>query len=189
MNIEPDAVLCVIDMQNDFFTGGPLAVPGAERIIPVINRIARIFSTVLTSQCWHPVDMGKHFNEYGSHCVKNSEGAKLHPDLSLYNAITIYKGTGTNGHGLSLFDGKSAEDTSVVVELYKHKCKALYFCGLITEICIAEGALDALLLGFETHVIVDACAALNAEDEKCALIALRQAGAKLVSSTELLRPN
>ena len=36
-------VLLVIDVQNDFCDGGPLAVPGGQDVVPVIHRIAALF--------------------------------------------------------------------------------------------------------------------------------------------------
>ena len=39
--------LIIIDVQNDFIPGGPLAVPQGDRIIPVINKIQSWFDLVL----------------------------------------------------------------------------------------------------------------------------------------------
>src|ERR1700735_4202102 len=49
-------VLLVIDVQNDFCDGGPLAVPGGQDVVPVIHRIAPAFSHVILTQDWHPQD-------------------------------------------------------------------------------------------------------------------------------------
>ncbi len=34
-------VLLVVDVQNDFCSGGALAVPDGEAVVPIINRLAR----------------------------------------------------------------------------------------------------------------------------------------------------
>src|SRR5437868_15458579 len=47
-------VLLVVDVQNDFCPGGALAVPQGDAIVPVINRLARRFQHVVTTQDWHP---------------------------------------------------------------------------------------------------------------------------------------
>ncbi len=84
-------VLLVIDMQNDFMSCGTLAVPRADEIVPVINRLAQRFSNVVLTQDWHPRSHlsfvtnhpGRHRFEtvafpYGehvlrpSHCVQDS---------------------------------------------------------------------------------------------------------------------
>ena len=48
-----DAVLLVVDIQNDFLPGGALAVDRGDEVIPVINRIAPRFANVLLTQDWH----------------------------------------------------------------------------------------------------------------------------------------
>ena len=56
MKITDRDVLLVIDVQNDFCTGGALAVPGGEKVVPAINRIAQKFANVVLTQDWHPGD-------------------------------------------------------------------------------------------------------------------------------------
>ncbi len=41
MKISDQDVLLVIDVQNDFCTGGALAVPGGETVVPAIRRRSR----------------------------------------------------------------------------------------------------------------------------------------------------
>ena len=36
-------LLVVVDMQNDFMPGGPLAVPNGDLAIPIVNRLAHRF--------------------------------------------------------------------------------------------------------------------------------------------------
>jgi nicotinamidase/pyrazinamidase len=56
MKIFDRDVLLVIDVQNDFCTGGALAVSGGEKVVPAINRIAQNFANVVLTQDWHPRD-------------------------------------------------------------------------------------------------------------------------------------
>jgi nicotinamidase/pyrazinamidase len=56
MKISDRDVLLMIDVQNDFCTGGALAVPGGEKVVPAINRIAQKFANVVLTQDWHPQD-------------------------------------------------------------------------------------------------------------------------------------
>lgn len=52
-------LLLVIDVQADFVTGS-LGVPGAQAIIPVVNRYVREFEQrglpVVATRDWHPAD-------------------------------------------------------------------------------------------------------------------------------------
>jgi len=105
IGIGEDDVLLVIDVQNDFCPGGSLAVPHGDEVVPVINRLAGIFSHVVLTQDWHPpghlsfasshqgrapfetVEVG-----YGSqvlwpdHCVQGTPGAELRRDLDVPRA-------------------------------------------------------------------------------------------------------
>ena len=48
------AALIVVDMQHDFCEGGALAVPGANAIIPLVNRLIGRHDHVVLTQDWHP---------------------------------------------------------------------------------------------------------------------------------------
>src|ERR1700760_2569271 len=49
-----DDVLIVVDVQHDFCTGGALAVPDGDDVIPIINSLAARFRNVVLTQDWHP---------------------------------------------------------------------------------------------------------------------------------------
>ena len=51
-----DEALLVIDLQNDFMPGGALAVARGDEVVPVANRLARVFEHVVVTQDWHPRD-------------------------------------------------------------------------------------------------------------------------------------
>jgi nicotinamidase-related amidase len=59
-------------------------------------------------------------------------------------------------------------------------------CGLATDYCVNATVLDARRLGFETVVVVDACAPVNLrpDDGQQALAAMSAAGAELATSPE-----
>ena len=50
----PHAALLLIDLQPDFLPGGALAVPDGNAVIPLANRLAARFETVVLTQDWHP---------------------------------------------------------------------------------------------------------------------------------------
>ncbi len=54
MQMTPQDVLVVIDVQNDFCPGGQLAVAGGDQVVPVIHKIAPLFQHVILTQDWHP---------------------------------------------------------------------------------------------------------------------------------------
>src|SRR5579863_8297660 len=53
IKLNAGCALIVVDVQNCFVTGGTLPVKNGEAVIPVINRIAAAFETVVVTQDWH----------------------------------------------------------------------------------------------------------------------------------------
>ena len=89
MDLGPKAALIVVDVQNDFADPkGSLYVKGGEMVVPVINEqveAARAAGAlVVYTRDWHPTST-PHFQKDGGiwpvHCVKETWGAELHPDL------------------------------------------------------------------------------------------------------------
>ena len=56
MNDKSKSALLIIDLQNDFCSGGSLAVSKANEIIPLINKIRKDykFDYTILSQDYHP---------------------------------------------------------------------------------------------------------------------------------------
>ena len=65
--MQSDALLLVVDIQNDFLPGGALAVERGHEVIGVINRIAVRFDNVLLTQDWHTAG---HISFASSHAGK-----------------------------------------------------------------------------------------------------------------------
>jgi nicotinamidase/pyrazinamidase len=187
----PRTALIVVDVQNDFADPkGGLSVEGGTDIIPTINgEIAMAESagaTVVLTQDWHPPST-PHFAKDGGiwpvHCIANSWGAELHPDLAVLNgAIRIRKGAnGEDGYSaFSMRDPVSGESTATELEglLRDRGIDHVVVCGLATDYCVNATALDARRLGFPTFVLLDAVRAVNLQkgDEDRALTAMREAG-------------
>jgi nicotinamidase/pyrazinamidase len=88
--------LVVVDLQNDFADPkGSLAVHGGANLVPIINgeiEMARSAeATILFTQDWHPPST-PHFRKDGGawpvHCVADTWGAQLHPDVDADAAAT-----------------------------------------------------------------------------------------------------
>jgi nicotinamidase/pyrazinamidase len=182
--IKPDegSVLLVIDVQNCFLPGGSLAVKDGEKVVPIINRIAKSFANVVMTQDWHTpahisfasVHPGKKPFEsidlpYGKqvlwpdHCVQGTAGASLSKDLNIPQAeLIIRKGFHKNVDSYSAFteaDGKTS--TGLAAYLKARQINRVFVAGLATDFCVAWTALDARKAGFETYVIEDACRGID----------------------------
>ncbi len=185
--------LVVVDVQNDFADPvGALSVREGERIIPVVNdqieQAQAAGSMIVFTQDWHPPET-PHFERHGGkwpvHCVRETWGSELHPDLKVdgekilkgveeedgYSGFTVqHPGTGeTSSTGLQAMLRAAGVEKVVVV-------------GLATDYCVKETALDALRLGFSATVLREAVCAVDLEpgDGDRALEALAEAGVTLV---------
>lgn len=49
-------ILTIVDMQNDYMKGGPMAVKGADKLIPIINELIKNgeYDAIIATQDWHP---------------------------------------------------------------------------------------------------------------------------------------
>ena len=187
--------LIVVDVQNDFADpAGSLAVARAGRILPRINdevRAARdAGGTVVYTQDWHP-ESTPHFAKDGGiwpvHCVADTWGAELHPDLVIGGEVIRKGSNGEDGYsGFTMRDPVTGATIPTTLEslLRERAVSRVVICGLATYYCVNATALDARRLGFETKVLMNAVAAVNLQpgDAERALTAMADAGAELVQS-------
>lgn len=174
--------LIVVDIQNDFLPGGKLAVPEGDKIIPVVNKLIKNFDIVVATQDWHPANhvsfAENHQNKrpgdkiilggieqilWPAHCVQNTHGAEFAKDLEK-NKITavIQKGTDPMIDSYSgFFDNARKKETGLDNLLKSLGVNEIYIVGLATDYCVKFTALDAVSLGYKTHVIIDACKGVN----------------------------
>lgn len=199
MAAEVRAALLVVDVQLDFCSGGALAVPYGERVVPVLNRIIedalRHGLLVYASRDWHPL-VTVHFKAYGGpwppHCVQGTEGARFHPDLRLPpSTILMTKGDDPKTHGYSAFEGHTAEGVWLADHLRARGVEHLYMGGLATDYCIRESVFDARRAGVHVAVLQDAVAGIDVEpgDSERAFADMREAGAELTTSTDWVYAN
>jgi nicotinamidase/pyrazinamidase len=185
--------LVVVDLQNDFADpAGGLAVHGGANLVPIINgEIAMARSaaaTIVFTQDWHP-EVTPHFAKDGGtwpvHCVAGTWGAELHPDVDPEAAAAaprVRKGAnGEDGYsGFTMRDPRSGETTPTELEglLRDAAIERVVVCGLATDYCVKATALDAVRLGFETAVLLDAMrpVELNPGDEQRAIEEMSAAG-------------
>jgi nicotinamidase/pyrazinamidase len=190
---EPGTALLVVDVQNDFADpAGSLYVQGGEDVMPVINReIGRAQAAgvpVVYTMDWHPPDT-PHFARYGGkwpvHCVRDTRGAELHPDLKVAGEI-IRKATGEedgySGFSVTHLPTGERRETGLEDLLRRRGVDRAVIVGLATDYCVKETALDAVRKGFDAYVLTDATRPVEVEpgDGERALRELEQAGVTLV---------
>jgi nicotinamidase/pyrazinamidase len=196
-DMKHDAALLIVDVQNDFCPGGALAVPGGERVIEPLSRVAGYFAAaglpVLASRDWHP-PVTRHFRDSGGiwppHCIQGSPGAAFHPALRLpEGTLVISKGGDPDSDSYSAFDGRSADGSPLGNILAALKVRHLYVGGLATDYCVRSSVLDARKAGLEVTLLTDATAGVDiAEgDSEKALQEIRRAGVSFCSTDEAVQ--
>jgi len=189
---DPATALVIVDVQNDFADPtGSLYVRGGEEVVPVVNaereRAVSAGALAVYTQDWHP-ESTPHFQKDGGiwpvHCVAGTWGAEFHPDL-VVEGETLRKGVdGQDGYsGFSVRDPASGDvsATQLASILRSHGIERVVLCGLATDYCVAETALDARRLGFGTSVIEHAIRAVDLQpgDGMRALARMREVGAAI----------
>ena len=200
--------LILVDIQNDFCPGGALAVERGDAVVSVANRLMGRFDRVVATQDWHPAAHGSFaanhpgrkpgdFVELAGltqilwpiHCVWESPGAALHGGLALTGIDRVVrKGMDVQVDSYSgFFDNGRLRATDLAEDLKQHGVTDAYVCGLATDYCVKFTALDAVSLGFRTHLIVDACRGVELApgDIERALAELESRGVALVHSEAL----
>jgi nicotinamidase/pyrazinamidase len=171
--------LIVVDVQNDFCPGGALAVPGGDEIVGAVNRLATEAPPVIATRDWHPPDHRSFVEEGGTwpvHCVRETAGAQLHPDLHASLDMIIDKGQAREHEGYSGFGGTGLERL-----LRERGVDTVHVVGLALDYCVKATALDAREAGFDVVVHREATRAVNVEpgDDERAVADLRAAGVEV----------
>ncbi|MGE0151638.1 MAG: bifunctional nicotinamidase/pyrazinamidase [Reyranellaceae bacterium] len=202
-----DAVLLVVDVQNDFCPGGALAVAEGDLVVPVANRLIGRFAHVILTQDWHPADHRSFASThdgrqpfdsvafpYGpqtlwpDHCVQGTAGAAFHPGLEAAKAeLVVRKGFRRDIDSYSAFaENDRRTRTGLAGYLRERGLTRLFLCGLATDFCVAYSALDGRAEGFDVTVIEDGCRAIDLDGSLAsAWSRMAQAGVKRVLSTAI----
>lgn len=208
LEIQPDDVLVIVDMQYDFLPGGNLAVAGGDEIVPLINTLAEKFTHVVLTQDWHPADhisfASQHEGkapfetvdlDYGTqvlwpdHCVWDSHGAEISRDLHIPHAqLIIRKGYNRAIDSYSGFQEADRETlTGLAGYLGERDLGRLYIVGLATDFCVAWTAIDGAAGGFDVTVIEDATRAIDSNGSLAKAWAdMEEAGVQRIQSREIL---
>src|SRR6266849_2019083 len=171
-------ILWEVDAQADFMLpGGKLYVPGAEKIIPNLNRLvesARQGRVLLISSAdaHHPDD--PEFREWPPHCLKSTAGAALIAearapqrliipnqqdfllprDLGTYQQILLEKNT------LDVFENPNTDALLARLNASRKfdagSSPEFLVFGVVTEYCVRLAADGLLRRGYRVSLVEDA---------------------------------
>lgn len=179
--------------------GGKLYVPGAEKIIPNIDRLVEIASErnvlLISSGCSHqPND--PEFKTFPPHCIRGTSGARILPQ-GLTDAFYSVGNDGTRElpdsilqnqqiviekQTLDVFDNPHTER---IVDRLGKEIEYMVF-GVVTEYCVRLAAKGLLARGHKVSIIRDAIETLKAADGRQALDELKSLGADFISTDQAI---
>lgn len=170
--IDHQDALIIVDVQRDFCPGGALPIPGGHQVVPVLNKYTTLFESagakIYATRDWHPPHHISFKSEGGNwprHCLQKSEGAEFHPDLHLPQETEIIsKATDPEEESYSGFHGTELHEM-----LIEKGVKRVFVGGLATDYCVKHTVLDALELGFETVLLVDAIRGVDHRESRKAV--------------------
>jgi nicotinamidase/pyrazinamidase len=198
--------LIIVDIQNDFTSGGSLEVPDGEMIVPVVNRVTDHFDLVVATQDWHP-PTHKSFaaNHPGKktfdniildgldqvlwpvHCVQGTHGAAFHPDLKMNTVEAVFrKGMDPSIDSYSgFYDNGHKKSTGLTGYLRSRQVDTVYVCGLAGDFCVSFTAMDAIREGFRTVLIEDATRSINPSAFEKAKKEIVKFGGNIINHSEV----
>jgi nicotinamidase/pyrazinamidase len=179
-----NTALVIVDVQADFCSGGALAVPHADAVIPVVNELIAGFGLVFFTQDWHPrghvsfasshpgkPPFSRVSLPYGDqvlwpdHCVAESPGAGFHSQLRVPpDAKVVHKGTNPDKDSYSaFFENDRRTPVGLDALLREAGVGEIMLAGLATDFCVLNTALDARTLGYDVTVIEAGCRGIDTD--------------------------
>lgn len=158
--------LIVVDMQNDFISGG-LGSDMAKKIVPlVVEKVKNFNGKIIFTR-------DTHFENYMQtqegrklpvpHCIKDTEGWQICDELAPYVDVVIDKLT------------FGSTELPRVISGFGEPIEEIELCGLCTDICVISNAviLKANFTEAKIKVCANACAGVTEISHKNALEAMK----------------
>ncbi len=173
-----NALLVVVDMQNDFLTG-TLANSDAERIVPAVAEKVKGFAgQILFTRDTHTRDYLS--TQEGEllpvpHCVAGTPGWEIHADLE---ALRTHPAVDKPSFGsLALADKVRAMHAEAPLN-------SITLVGVCTDICVISNALILKAALPEVKVTVDAalCAGVTPDRHRTALEAMKACQVEVINA-------
>lgn len=202
--VSRNTIFWEVDTQADFMLpGGKLYVPGAEKLIPNLERLvgaAREGRVFLVSDADSHTPEDPEFQQWPPHCVRGTKGAEIIPetlaskfyvipnrpgaplpaDLSKHQQVILEKQT------LDVFDNPNTEPLLERLPAIADKDAEFVVFGVVTEYCVRFAAKGLLERGKRVAVVTDAIQTLDPAKGQQTLDELTARGARLITTDEAL---
>lgn len=152
-DLNPQAMLIIVDLQQDFAGDRPLAVPDSEKIASANHQLAMdaVSSgvTVIATRDWHPSDHFS-FQTWPRHCVAEDDGAKFIPAFK-YETLQQHVQLANIGADNEKPDYNPYCDQDFYEFMLDRAPEAIYVTGIALEYCVLATCLASQ--AYSTKVI------------------------------------
>jgi nicotinamidase/pyrazinamidase len=198
-----DTVFFDIDTQVDFLDpAGALYVPGSQAIAPNIRRLLECASehgiTTISPMCAHVVD-DPEFRQFPPHCIEGSPGQRRYFDELPRLSRHLWLADATVGPADLHIDNRhhyvvqkrtfpmfANPWMQALRERGVFDAMPCVAFGVATDVCVLTDVLDLCGAGAQVRVVRDAIAGIDATDTQRALAQMENAGARFVTTSEVL---
>lgn len=176
MNRRDKSALIVIDVQNYFFEKDSGAyIRNSSKIIKPINRLietflAKNYEIIFTRQVF-PEDSNNPMRRWWKR-LPSGESCNLSAKLNLPERKIIID----KEYYSAFFK------TNLDRLLRKKGIRRLFFCGVMTHLCVETSIRDAFMRGYESFLIEDATMSKNKKYHNAALLNLSHGFCKIIES-------
>jgi nicotinamidase/pyrazinamidase len=190
-----DLIFIDVDTQNDFLLPvGALYVPGAEKIIPALERLyalarSRAIPVIATADAH--TDRDPEFAAWPPHCVAGTLGQLKIAGTLLAGAVSIPNVASAEiPDAPQLIVEKQTVDVFQTATIHRvleaRPAKRYVVFGVVTEICVWNAARGLLAASHAVDIVTDAVASLDPTGKgRESLDALAVMGARFITSPEL----
>ncbi len=146
----PKRALVLIDIQNDYFTGGKWTLSGidtaADNAAKLLDAARKAGDLVVHVRHEFPSADAPFF-------TPASKGAEIHPKVRNLDSEPVILKNHVN----------SFRETDLKAVLDKHGVEEVVICGAMSHMCVDAGTRAASDLGYKCVVVHDACATRDQE--------------------------
>jgi len=199
-----DRIFVDVDTQVDFVDpAGALYVPGSQEIAPNIRRLLQFAGTrritTISPMCAH-VPNDPEFQRFPPHCIEGTPGQRRYfdqlPELPrrvwhVGDAVAPTDLELEGGHHYVVMKRAFPMFANPWMQALREKrvfrdLPCVVF-GVATDVCVRVDVLDLCAAGARVELVTDAVAGITAKDTDRALAEMRAAGARFVTTDEVLR--
>lgn len=188
-----------VDTQVDFIDPkGKLYVPGAEKIVPNLQRLtawARERQVLVIASADAHQEGDEEFRTYPPHCLAGTPGQKKIPQTQLEKFTTLpnrkvrlpssFEGVEQIIVEKQQFDVFTNPNTEALLE-HLGKDIEIVLYGVVTEICVDRSARGLLERGYRIRVVGDAVHHLEEAKARATFEEVERGGGRIVRTDEVV---